>query len=136
LIRPPTAAGMMVYYLRWEMDKVFKESDLDKSDLRKSISDFFDEKTDIQVGPGRILNVLYATDQDNKAHLVSERERALDIPSTTDFDLKVVGPKFAPQNLGRFRITIDTWKDIRITEVTLETRVSDALRDLSKAKRT
>jgi hypothetical protein len=130
IVRPRTAAGMMIYYLRWEMDKTFTESDLDQSDLRKSIADFFDEKRDIEVGPGRILNVLYATDQDDKAHLVSQRDKPLDIPSTSDFELKVVGSKFAAQSLGRFRITIDSWKDIRIASVTFETRLMDAIHSL------
>jgi hypothetical protein len=130
ILRPQTAAGMMIYYVRWEMDKTFTQSDLDRSDLQKSIADFFDEKTDIEVGPGRILNVLYATDQDDKAHLVSQRDKPLDIPSITDFELEVVIPKFAAQNLGRFRITIDSWKDIRITRVTFETRLMEAIHTL------
>jgi hypothetical protein len=129
-VRRRTALGMMVYYLRWEMDKVFTEANLDSSDLRKSISDFFPEKTDVQLGPGRILSVLYATDQHDKACLVSEREKSLDIPSTTDVVLEAVGPKFAAQSMGRFRISIRFWKDITISKVSPATRFVDAVRAL------
>jgi len=130
LVRGTVALGRFVYYLKWEMDKKFTECDLDRSDLHKSTSDFFPSKTDLELGPGRILNVVYATDQDNKAYFVSERERALDIPSTTDVWLAAVGPKFAAQFMGRFRISITSWKDIRIFRVTPMTRFMDAVRAL------
>jgi len=123
LARPRTAVGMFVYDLRWEREST--QMVFDKSNIRESVLEAFPEKrADIEVGPGRILNILFAT-EDSKAFFVSEREKSVDVPSKTDLVLKAVGPRFVVQKLGRFRISIRSWDGMGIMEVTLSTRLED-----------
>ncbi len=122
----------LLHPVRWEepssRGKVFD------TPFIQSMIDSLPSKVDIQVGPGRIATIALATDYTKQAHLASTRPFMLNIPSTTDMTLMIVGSNFASQELGRFRISIRSWDDTDISEVTFTTRLRDFVKTTLRRK--
>jgi len=120
--------GRLLYGLRWE--KPLTDFDF-AAPLLPSILARFPEKADIQVGPGRLLTILFTFDSGGKAVLTTDRLRTLQIPSETDIVLTIGGSNFTAQTLGTFHISIRSWNDIHISKVTVVTLLHNALRKLA-----
>jgi hypothetical protein len=120
--------GRLLYGLRWE--KPLTDFDF-AAPFLQSILARFPEKADIQAGPGRLLTILFTYDSGSKAFLTTDRLRTLEIPSETDIVLTIGGSNFTAQTLGTFHISIRSWNDIHISEVTVLTQLHDAIRNLA-----
>jgi hypothetical protein len=116
--------------IRWE--KALGRTVFDAIGFPDSITQHFLDKTDIEAGRGLPAIILFATEYDKVAHFTTDRPISVALPSVTDVTLRVVGSNFVAKYLGRFRIIIRTWHEIDISEVTIGTQVSDALRELAK----
>jgi len=130
MVNPKLMVATRHVGIRWE--KALAQTVFDVADLPDSITQHFLEKTDIEAGRGLPAIILFATEYDKEAHFATDRPTSVAIPSVTDVTLRVVGSNFVAKYLGRFRIMIRSWHEIDISEVTLGTQVSDALRALAK----
>lgn len=100
--------------------------------MQRSIVKLLPEERNIERGPGRLVCLLFTLEDDTNAYLTSTRPDVK--PAVFDFknkeieidiELEAVGSDFASQSLGRFHISIHSWDDIDISEVTFTTRLHD-----------